>query len=136
MPHEPLTGDALLDALSEVPGDPAEPVPARRRDYKLTPEDIAVIKDRQRREAEANPIFPPGGLALRSPRDIADQAVANLLDHVKRDADSPVRMVRLICPELRDCVPTQIVQNPYKQPAPPSESETSIINLIEEENPE
>ena len=26
MPHEPLTGDALLDALSEVPGDPAEPV--------------------------------------------------------------------------------------------------------------
>lgn len=26
---EPLTGDALLDALSEVPGDPAEPVPAR-----------------------------------------------------------------------------------------------------------
>lgn len=28
MPHKPLTGDTLLDALSEVPGDPAEPVPA------------------------------------------------------------------------------------------------------------
>ncbi len=193
MPHEPLTGDALLDALSEVPGDPAEPVPAtvpmRRRDYKLTPEDIAVVKDRQRREAEANPIFPPGGLTwrphpdavkpptapyhgkslwgwapnadiphvvsvpieaaladlrarlpddpwsaqyqgtvsdppatepelfgglmVRSPSDIAEQAIRDLLNHVKRDADSPVAMVRKICPELRDRVPTQIVQNPY-----------------------
>jgi hypothetical protein len=185
MPHEPLTGDALLDALAEVPGDPAEPVPAPYHGKSLwgwTPNaDIphvvsvpieAALADLRARlpddpwsaQYQGTVFDPPaiepepsGRLMVSLPADIAEQAVSNLLDHLKREADSPVRMVRMICPELRDRVPTQIVQNPYKQPDLPPASEALIesprvitwepvplaitdwrvfINPTEEENPE
>ena len=46
MPHEPLTGDALLDALSEVPGDPAEPV-------RMTPELVEQMLAPYRKAVDA-----------------------------------------------------------------------------------